>query len=168
MQRRSFDDFSCSVAQTLEVIGEWWTPLIVRDLFLGVTRFDDFQSRLGIARNVLTTRLNHLVEHGVVEKVAYQERPVRYDYRLTEQGRDLWLVMTALREWGDRWAAPDGPPIEVVHKDCGHVTHVVPHCSECGEVLEPHRVRAQIGPGMPEGTVLPERRSPRPLPAPTT
>ncbi|QXC61266.1 helix-turn-helix transcriptional regulator [Aquihabitans sp. G128] len=158
MQRRSFDDFSCSVAQTLEVIGEWWTPMIVRDLMLGVTRFDDFQSRLGIARNVLTTRLNHLVERGVVEKVAYQDRPVRYDYRLTDKGKDLWLVMTTLREWGDRWEAPDGPPVELVHRACGHVTHVVPTCSECGEVLERRGVRAQVGPGSPAGTELPPRR----------
>jgi len=158
MQRRSFDDFSCSVAQTLEVVGEWWTPMILRDLFLGVTRFDEFQSRLGIARNVLTTRLNHLVEHGIVEKVAYQQHPVRHDYRLTDKGRDLWLVMTALREWGDRWAAPDGPPIEVVHQGCGHVSSVVPTCSACGEAMGLRDIRAQVGPGSPAGTALPERR----------
>ena len=101
---------NCSVAQSLEVVGEWWTMLIVRDCFLGVTRFDDFQQRLGISRNILTERLDHLVANGVLVKVAYQEHPVRYDYRLTDKGRDLWAVLTALREWGDRWEADDGPP----------------------------------------------------------
>lgn len=157
MQRRSFEDLSCSVAQTLEVIGEWWTPLILRDLFVGVTRFDDFIERLSISRNVLTARLNHLVDHGVVEKVAYQDNPLRYDYRLTDKGKDLWLVLSALREWGDRWAAPEGPPVDLVHRRCGHVTHIVPTCSECGEVLERREVRTQSGPGA-DHTVLPVPR----------
>ena len=161
MQRRSFEDVSCSVAQTLEVIGEWWTPMIVRDLFLGVTRFDAFIERLDSSRNVLTTRLNHLVEHGVVAKVAYQDNPVRYDYRLTDKGKDLWLVMSTLREWGDKWATPAaGIPTELLHKTCGHVTHVVPTCSECGEVLERHQVRAQPGPGA-AGDIFPVRRPAR-------
>ena len=110
MQRTSFETMNCSVAQCLEVIGEWWSMLIVRDAFLGVRRFDDFQSRLGISRNILTTRLTSLVEAGVLQKVPYQERPLRHEYRLTEQGHDLWPVLTAMREWGDRWAAPDGAP----------------------------------------------------------
>src|SRR5215207_8178729 len=115
----------CSVARTLEVVGEWWTMLIVRDAFFGVTRFDDFQRRLGIARNVLTARLDKLVEVGVLERVAYQERPRRYEYRLTAKGRDLWPVLNALREWGDRWTAgDDGPPLDLVHRACGEVTHV--------------------------------------------
>ena len=157
MQRRSFDDISCSIAQTLEVIGEWWTPLILRDLFLGVTRFDQFQERLGIARNVLTTRLNHLVDHGVVEKVAYQDNPPRYDYRLTEKGKDLWLVLSTLREWGDRWAAPDGPPTVLRHKTCDHATHVVPTCSHCGEQLQRRDVRIVPGPGLKDPAMVPVR-----------
>lgn len=147
MKRTTFDQMPCSVAQALEIIGEWWTPLILRDAFLGVTRFGDFQERLGIARNVLTTRLDALVEHGVLTRVPYQDHPVRYDYRLTEKGRDLWLVVAALREWGDRWEAPDGPPVEVVHRSCGHPTHIVPTCSECGERLELADLRARRGPG---------------------
>lgn len=154
MQRRSFDDFSCSIAQALEVVGEWWTPLILRDLFLGVTRFDQFQDRLGIARNVLTTRLNHLVDHGVVEKVAYQDNPPRYDYRLTPKGKDLWLVLTTLREWGDRWAAPEGPPTQLRHTTCGHLTHMVPTCAECGQVLERRDVRIEIGPGAKDPSLV--------------
>jgi DNA-binding HxlR family transcriptional regulator len=159
MRRASFDDMACSVAQSLEIIGEWWTPLILRDAFLGVTRFGDFQERLGIARNILTTRLDALVEHGVMKKVPYQEHPVRYDYKLTAKGRDLWLVVAALREWGDRWEAPDGPPVEVLHRTCGHVTHIVPTCSECGEVLSPFELGIRRGPGAKRTTPLREDRS---------
>src|SRR4051812_6198705 len=108
----------CSIAQTLEVIGEWWTMLIVRDVFLGVTRFDHMQERLGISRNVLNQRLAHLVEHGVLEKVAYSDRPLRYDYLLTDKGRELFPILTAMRQWGDKYAAPDGVPLRLRHKAC--------------------------------------------------
>ena len=101
----------CSVAQCLEVVGEWWSMLIVRDVFMGVTRFDAFQERLGISRNILNQRLTHLVEMGVLKKVLYSEHPPRYEYRLTDKGRDLWPVLTAMRQWGDKYAAPDGPPL---------------------------------------------------------
>ncbi len=138
---------NCSIAQTLEVVGEWWTPLILRDLFLGVSRFDEFQSRLGISRNVLTERLAWLEEQGVVTRVPYQERPPRYDYRLTEKGTDLWRLMTMMREWGDRWAAPDGPPVATVHRDCGEVSEAVLVCSSCHKPLEARALRAVDGPG---------------------
>jgi DNA-binding HxlR family transcriptional regulator len=151
MRRTSFEGMNCSVAQCLEVIGEWWSLLIVRDVFLGVTRFDDLQERLGISRNVLNQRLNHLVEHGALERVPYQEHPVRHDYRLTAKGRDLWPVLTAMRQWGDRWAAPDGPPIEIVHRACGHRAEAVPTCSVCGETLDARSVRAVAGPGAKAG-----------------
>lgn len=148
---------NCSVAQCLEVVGEWWSMLIVRDAFLGISRFDDFQGRLRISRNVLTQRLDRLVEEGVLERVAYQERPTRWDYRLTDKGRDLWHVVTAMRQWGDRWAAPGGPPLELVHRACGHVTEAVPTCSECGEALSLGAVRAVAGPGDRRPSVIPER-----------
>ena len=127
--------------------------LIVRDGFLGITRFDDFQERLGISRNILNQRLGRLVEAGVLTKVAYSEHPPRYDYRLTDKGRDLWPVLTAMRQWGDRYAAPDGPPLEVTHKGCGQVTNAVMVCSECGEPLEARAVRAVPGPGSVESLV---------------
>jgi DNA-binding HxlR family transcriptional regulator len=152
MKRATFDDMACSVAHSLEVIGEWWTPLILRDAFMGVKRFGDFQERLGIARNVLAARLDRLVEHGVLKKVPYQDRPVRYDYKLTEKGRDLWLVIAALREWGDKWESPDGAPVEVVHATCGHVVHIVPTCEACGEALSPFEMKARPGPGAGPGT----------------
>ncbi len=108
MERKSFSEMHCSVAQCLEVVGEWWSLLIIRDVFLGVTRFDEMQERLGISRNVLNQRLARLVSAGVLVKVPYSEHPPRFDYRLTDKGRDLWPVITAMRQWGDRHAAPDG------------------------------------------------------------
>jgi DNA-binding HxlR family transcriptional regulator len=147
MQRKSFAEMSCSIAQCLEVVGEWWTLLIVRDAFFGFSRFDQFESRLGIARNVLAQRLENLVSEGVLERVPYQEHPVRHDYVLTEKGRDLWHVLTAMRQWGDRWAAPAGPPVEIVHTACGGITTVLPTCSSCGEQLSVVDVKAVRGPG---------------------
>jgi DNA-binding HxlR family transcriptional regulator len=140
----------CSVAQCLEVVGEWWSLLIVRDAFLGVTRFDQFQERLGISRNVLNQRLDHLVKAGVLERMPYNERPMRYDYRLTQNGRDLWPILTAMRQWGDAHAAPDGPPLLLVHRTCGHVVDAVMSCSACGEPISARDVRAQSGPGAVE------------------
>ncbi|MGO9855381.1 MAG: winged helix-turn-helix transcriptional regulator [Acidimicrobiales bacterium] len=150
MERKSFAEMHCSVAQCLEVVGEWWSMLIVRDAFLGVTRFDDFRQRLGISRNILMQRLNHLVEAGVLTRVAYSEHPPRSDYRLTDRGRDLWPVLNAMREWGDKHAAPLGPPLLMTHSSCGRVLASVPTCSECGEPVGPRDVRASAGPGAVE------------------
>lgn len=147
MERKSFVDMHCSVAQCLEVVGEWWSMLIVRDVFLGVTRFDQFQERLGISRNILNQRLGRLVEDGILVKVAYSDRPLRYDYRLTAKGRDLWPVLTAMRQWGDKYAAPDGPPLQVIHAQCGKVSQAVLTCSACGEPITARDVRAVRGPG---------------------
>ena len=147
VERKSFADMHCSVAQCLEVVGEWWSLLIVRDVFLGVTRFDQLQERLGISRNILQQRLNRLVDAGVLQKVPYNDHPPRYDYRLTGKGRDLWPVLTAMRQWGDKHAAPDGPPLQVVHKACGKVSHAVMACSGCGERLTARDVRVVRGPG---------------------
>jgi DNA-binding HxlR family transcriptional regulator len=151
MQRTSFETMNCSVAQCLEVVGEWWSMLIIRDAFLGVRRFDDFQTRLGISRNILNVRLTSLVDAGVLERVPYQERPPRHEYRLTDKGRELWPVLTAMREWGDRWAAPGGAPLEVVHEACGEVTHPTFVCSECGEPIDRRSARVRPGPGADSG-----------------
>jgi DNA-binding HxlR family transcriptional regulator len=142
---------TCSVAQCLDVVGEWWSLLIVRDAFLGVTRFDDFQARLGISRNILTQRLNRLVENDVLKRVAYSDHPPRSEYRLTAKGRDLWQVVTAMRQWGDKWAAPDGPPVETVHTACEQIVTAVPACSHCGEPLDARSVVAIPGPGAAAG-----------------
>jgi DNA-binding HxlR family transcriptional regulator len=151
MQRTSFRAMNCSVAQCLEVVGEWWSLLIIRDAFLGVTRFDDFQARLDISRNILTQRLNHLVDNDVLTRVPYQDHPPRSEYRLTDKGRDLFQVVTAMRQWGDRWAAPGGPPLKMRHTACGHVVKALPVCSNCGEPLDVRGVTAIAGPGATEG-----------------
>jgi DNA-binding HxlR family transcriptional regulator len=153
VERKSFAGMHCSVAQCLEIVGEWWSMLIVRDVFLGVNRFDDFQRRLGISRNILQQRLTRLVEAGVLMRVPYSEHPPRYDYRLTDKGRDLWPVLTAMRQWGDRYAAPGGPPLQVIHKGCGQISDAVPTCSSCGEPVGPRDVRAVPGPGAVEALV---------------
>ena len=137
----------CSVAQCLEVVGEWWSMLIVRDAFFGVTRFEDFQRRLGISRNILTQRLQHLTEAGVLSRIPYSEHPRRFHYRLTDKGRDLWPVLTAMRQWGDRYAAPDGPPLHMVHQACGETVDAVMVCSACGVPLGARDVRVTPGPG---------------------
>jgi DNA-binding HxlR family transcriptional regulator len=147
MKRTSFADMDCSIARTLEAVGEWWTFLILRDAFRGVTRFDDFQQRLGIARNVLTARLNTLVEHGIVERRLYQEHPARHEYVLTERGHDLFPVIASLLRWGDRWAAgPEGPPVVLVHEACGHDAKPVLTCSHCGSGITAGSIRAEPAP----------------------
>jgi DNA-binding HxlR family transcriptional regulator len=151
VQRTSFEEMNCSVAQCLEVVGEWWSLLIVRDAFLGVSRFDDFQARLGISRNILNHRLNRLVDNGVFERVAYQDHPPRSEYRLTDKGRDLWHVVMAMRQWGDRWAAPEGPRLDIRHVGCGQVVQAEPVCSHCGEPLDVRKVTAEAGPGAGPG-----------------
>ena len=144
MRRTSFADMNCSIARTLEVIGEWWSMLVVREAFNGVRRFDEFQSRLGIARNVLATRLQGLVEHGILDRRLYQERPERYEYRLTEKGRDLYPVLISMMRWGDRWECPEsGPPVRLVHEKCGHEADPALVCTSCGDRLVPREMRAE-------------------------
>jgi DNA-binding HxlR family transcriptional regulator len=151
VERKSFADMDCSVAQCLEVVGEWWTMLVVRDAFLGVTRFEEFQRRLGISRNILQQRLTRLVDEGVLARVPYSEHPLRHEYRLTDKGRDLWPVLTAMRQWGDRYAAPSGPPVEVVHIACGARTGLDLVCASCGERVGVRDVKAVAGPGRSNG-----------------
>jgi DNA-binding HxlR family transcriptional regulator len=159
VRRTSFEDMTCSVARTLEVVGEWWSLLIVRDALLGVRRFDDFQQRLGISRNILTQRLQRLVEQGILERVPYQDNPPRHEYRPTEKGRDLWLVVSAMRQWGDKWEPLEaGPASELVHRSgCGQKMSVVPTCSECGAVVDSRDLRVVAGPGS-DGSILPVPR----------
>jgi DNA-binding HxlR family transcriptional regulator len=156
MERKSFSEMDCSVAQCLEVIGEWWSMLIIRDTFMGVTRFEDFQRRLGISRNILRDRLASLVDAGVLVRVPYSEHPPRDDYKLTQKGKDLWPVLTAMRQWGDQYAAPDGPPIEIVHRSCGHTSHAEMSCAWCGERLSYRNVQAVPGPGRETSRILTE------------
>lgn len=148
MRKASFADMNCSIAQSLEIVGEWWSLLILRDCFLGIRRFDDFVERLGISRNILTERLNTLVGAGVLERRPYDAGRGRFDYVLTDKGRALWPVMTALRQWGDEWILGKGnEPVLLEHKGHGHLTTAVMTCDVCGEVLDARSVRAVPGPG---------------------
>jgi DNA-binding HxlR family transcriptional regulator len=143
MRRRSFADKECSIARTLEVVGEWWTLLVLREAFRGVRRFDAMQANLGIARNTLTARLRTLEAHGILERRCYQERPARFEYRLTQKGRDLYPVLVALMQWGDRYAAgAAGPPVRLVHMGCGHDAPPVLACGHCGEPVTARDIRA--------------------------
>jgi DNA-binding HxlR family transcriptional regulator len=145
MQRTSFADMPCSIARTLDVVGEWWTLLIIRDIFNGVRRFDDLLQHLGISRNILTDRLNSLVDKGVLKRARYQERPARYEYRLTEKGLDLLPVLLLLMRWGDKWLAGEqGAPVSVIHKDCDHGTIPTVMCSVCGQPLIAGHLHLQV------------------------
>lgn len=138
---------SCSIATTVALLGDRWTLLILRDLFRGTRRFSDFQSNLGIARNLLSERLARLIDYDLVEKVLYQERPPRYEYHLTPKGADFSPVLIALMQWGDRWYANDGPPIELIHQTCGHPLEQHVTCPSCHTDLRPGQIRSRPGPG---------------------
>lgn len=161
MERTSFAQMRCSLARGLDMIGDWWSPLIIRDLFLNITRFDELVEDLGISRNLLTRRLKSLVANGIVERVAYQQRPVRYAYGLTASGRDLVPAILALTAWGDRWARPrEGRPILFVHQSCGHRFEPKVTCSACAEEISADSIKALPGPGgsSKPGTVLLAKR----------
>jgi DNA-binding HxlR family transcriptional regulator len=135
----------CSVARTLSVIGDRWTLLVLRQCFLRTRRFGDFLDALGISRPLLKERLDKLVDEGVLERVLYQERPPRHEYRLTEKGLDLYPVVTAMLAWGDRWMVDaDGPPLVLTHRPCGH--DMVPEavCPHCHRRIDPHEVDARF------------------------
>lgn len=149
MRWTEINEMKCSVARTLSVIGDRWTLLIVRDAFLGVRRFEDFQGDLGMTRHRLAARLAKLVDDGILARVKYQDRPRRYEYRLTEKGIDLYPVVVSLLRWGDRWmTGPDGPPIELVHRNCG--AHVMPAltCPACKEQVDARTMSARLGPAL--------------------
>jgi DNA-binding HxlR family transcriptional regulator len=150
MLGRTYETQTCSVAGTLELIGERWTLLIVRDAFMGARRFEDFQRRTGVARNVLSARLNLLVKEGIFTRVPYQEHPVRYEYRLADKGLDLWPLIVALVQWGDRYIYPGKAPILLMHKGCGGAVSDRRTCETCGAQLGPRdvEVRRGIGSGM--------------------
>ncbi|WP_280432756.1 winged helix-turn-helix transcriptional regulator [Nocardia brasiliensis] len=147
MQRTNFGEMACSIARTLDVIGEAWSPLILRDVFVGMTRFDQLQADLGVSRKVLTERLNHLVEHGVLERKPYDQRP-RYEYVLTQQGIELFEVLMVMKGWGDKWrAGAAGPPVLYRHHACGEISNVELRCDHCGEPMRAADIDLLPGPG---------------------
>jgi DNA-binding HxlR family transcriptional regulator len=139
---------ACSIARTLDVVGEPWSPLIIRDVWVGITRFDDLQHDLGISSKVLSERLGRLVEQGVLERRRYSERPPRHDYILTEKGLAFCDVLLAITAWGDRWTAGDaGPPVLLRHRSCGEFTHAELRCARCDEPLHADEVEVHEGLG---------------------
>jgi DNA-binding HxlR family transcriptional regulator len=149
MRWNDLDKENCSIARTVSVIGDRWTLLILRECFRRVRRFDGFEARLGITRHILADRLRKLVEVGVLDRVAYQDRPPRYDYRLTPRGRDLHPVLLSLLHWGDVHLAPNGDrPVRCLHKPCGQVFDPVTVCSACGSAIDPRDVEALPGGGI--------------------
>jgi DNA-binding HxlR family transcriptional regulator len=160
MPIEAFAAQNCSIARTLSVLGERWTLLVLAELFLGRRRFDQIQAERGIASNILSRRLATLVDEGIAERRRYSEHSERFEYRLTEKGRELQPVLLAFLRWGDRHTAGSGPPVETVHTDCDHVFHMVPTCSNCGEEVEPRAVRARLGPGATREQRERQRRRP--------
>jgi DNA-binding HxlR family transcriptional regulator len=146
MQRTRFGEMTCSIARTLNIIGEPWSPLILRDIYRGMTRFERIQHDLGISRKVLAERLKWLVESGVLERRAYSPRPPRHDYLLTPKGAELCDLLVVMAGWGDRWLAGEaGPPVLHRHHACGEISHVEPRCSVCGGLM--HATDIDVLPG---------------------
>ncbi|CAN5376211.1 helix-turn-helix domain-containing protein [soil metagenome] len=148
MLGRDYSDQICSISRSLEVVGERWTLLILRDVLLGRHRFDEFVESLGVTRTVLTQRLRHLVDEGVLERTAYQQRPERFDYHLTDKGRALTPVIAHLLWWGDNYyPEPAGPPRLLQHRDCGGPVEPRFICADCQVQLTAGDIAAQPGPG---------------------
>jgi DNA-binding HxlR family transcriptional regulator len=149
MQRTDFAGMACSIARSLAVAGEPWSPLVIRDVYVGITRFDDLQRDLGISKKVLAERLKHIVEAGKLERRPYSERPPRHEYVLTRMGQEFMDVLMAMVAWGDRWTAGDaGPPVLYRHHACGEIAHVEPRCSVCGERMRSTDIDVLPGPGL--------------------
>lgn len=150
MLGKMYDGEVCSIARSLEVVGERWSLIIIRDaLFAGSTRYGEFQRTLGIATNILKDRLDGFVEAGIMRRHRYSEQPELYEYLLTEKGRDLAPALIALSQWGDKWAAPDGPPMLYSHSVCDSPVRHEVVCATCGVLENPSEVQARPGPGMP-------------------
>jgi DNA-binding HxlR family transcriptional regulator len=150
MRRTSFGNWPCAIARATDLLGDWWTPLVLREAFFGSRRFDEFQRNLGIGRNVLAQRLTRLVDEGLMRREPYQERPPRHEYVLTDMGRDFFPVLAAILRWGDTWLAGEaGPEVVLRHRACGHETHAEVTCAECGEPLAIADVEVLAGPGLP-------------------
>lgn len=136
MKRRNFAHLNNGLAAALDVVGEWWTPLIVRAVFKGHVRFEAIQSELGVARNILTDRLHTLVESNVLHRVQYNDKPVRHEYHLTDKGVDLYGTLIALKAWGDKWMLNDNPTPKVIHSACNSVLRPRVVCADCGDDVQ--------------------------------
>jgi DNA-binding HxlR family transcriptional regulator len=149
--RTSTAQWPCTIARAVDLLGDGWTLLVMRQACLGTRRFDDFQRALGIGRNILTLRLNRLVDEGLLARVPYQDRPVRHEYRLTEKGRDVYPILAAMAAFGEKWlVGEEGSPLVLHHTVCEHDMSAVVTCGECGEPLDVRQVTARRGPGFPD------------------
>lgn len=149
--RTDTSTWPCTIARSVSVLGDGWNLLIVRQACLGTRRFEDFQAALGIGRNILTNRLHQLVDEGVLDRVEYQVRPVRHEYRLTDKGRDVYPVLAAMAAWGERWTTgPEGTPLVLHHTRCDADMRAEVVCSACAEPLHVRDVLARPGPGHPD------------------
>ncbi len=134
----------CSAARALSVVGDRWTMVVVREAFLGTRRFDDFQRNVEASKNIVADRLKKLVDHSILERRLYEDRPPRFEYRLTEKGRELYPVLAALLTWGDRWMSGEaGPPVRFIHRGCGKPMDAKTTCGSCGEEIDPRAVRIE-------------------------
>ena len=152
MQKVSAPGSECSIQQTLDVIGDRWMLLILRNLFRGARRFGQLETDLGIAKNLLASRLAKLVDAEIIARVPYQERPVRHEYLLTQKGRDLSPSLVAMMRWGDRWYNEGEAPTLLVHSECGTPLDQVTRCPNCNDALDPAEIRSRPGPGSVEVT----------------
>jgi DNA-binding HxlR family transcriptional regulator len=150
---------SCSIAAALEVIGDPWTLLVIRDAFSGLRRFEQWQEHLGVARNVLAARLKTLVAHGILEPQVYSERPLRHEYVLTKKGKDLYAVILTLHGWGSKYMYGDGAGVAIVHKACGNLLDPGLACNCCGEKVERRDIELVKRPGKPVGEIMAELRA---------
>lgn len=155
MRRENFKHLECSLARSLDMVGEWWTLLIIRDLFYGINTFDLLCQDLGIARNILSNRLKKLVDRGLIEKQCDEKGSRKKSYRLTRKGKDVFPIIMALVAWGDQWEAPQGPPIVFKHQPDGHVVRPLVICAHCGEPLKGKDIQPQKGPGAARPLALP-------------
>ena len=146
LSRASLSSQSCNIARAIALVGDEWTLMILRELFLGNRRFDDFPRQTRISPHLLSLRLKKLQAGGIIRRYQYCSHPPRHEYQLTEKGRDLWPVVIALKHWGDRWLGNGATPVRIVHKGCGHVIQPQITCPDCGEQMAAHDARADLSP----------------------